>query len=85
MSSYTRDQLVELLEENVMTVTFRKISGDERVMRCTLKDDLLPVREQNKPSRTQSQHAVIVWDLDLSNWRSFRIDSLTCDPVVEAS
>ena len=34
--------LVEGLKKNVIKVTFTKVNGDERVMRCTLHDSILP-------------------------------------------
>ena len=38
----TRNELRDLLSENVLRVTFDKKNGEKRVMTCTLKKDYLP-------------------------------------------
>jgi hypothetical protein len=63
-----------VLHSNVVTVTFTKKDGGERVMRCTLDPERLPppvpLAEGKKP-RAEPKTAVRVFDLDLSEWRSF--------------
>ena len=45
----TRDNLMKLLTENVAVVTFLKLDGDERVMTCTLKEDIKPQAVKTDP------------------------------------
>lgn len=60
------------------TITFTKKDGSERVMRCTLRPDKLPVQEvkENANPRKQSDTAMAVYDLDAQGWRSFTIRSV---------
>jgi hypothetical protein len=73
--------LTEMLHTEEITVTFNKKDGTERVMRCTLKPEALPVVEgvvesTSKTTKTKTEDSLSVWDLDASGWRSFRWDSL---------
>jgi hypothetical protein len=68
------------LKNFVVTVTFIKKDGSERVMRCTLLKDLLPketVKEDTivKPKK-KSENTLSVYDLDVEGWRSFTIKSV---------
>lgn len=72
-----RDELVMLLSKNVAEVTFTKNNGEERVMRCTLRNDLVPSTDRKPGSkRSVSESVVPVWDLENNGWRSFRVDSV---------
>jgi hypothetical protein len=85
MSDYTVDplfidraELSRILKENVMIVDFRKADGTPRIMRCTLKSSYLPsISAPVKKARLHSNESISVWDVDLSAWRSFRIDSIS--------
>jgi hypothetical protein len=75
-----RDWLKGLLEENTVEVVFTKKDGTERVMNCTLKEDVLPIVqkeiEEDSITKTKAKDALAVWDVDASGWRSFRWDSI---------
>jgi len=73
----TKQKIKEALLENVCDIKFTKVDGTERVMRCTLKSDLVPAPE-HKPeqNRTVNESVLPVWDLEKKGWRSFRIDSV---------
>jgi hypothetical protein len=80
MTMFTRDGLIDMLRHNIVTVTFTKVNGDERVMKCTLRSELIPnasirngelVVEQKSTSNN-----VAVWDVDASGWRSFRVENV---------
>jgi len=63
------------------TVTFLKKDGTERVMRCTLKPELLPTKivDESKATtqkRPENNNVLPVWDLDQNAFRSFQINSL---------
>lgn len=75
--------LVEGLKRNVMRVTFTKVNGDERVMRCTLHDSVLPEQPISEIKKKENLDVLSVWDLDNSGWRSFRLDSIKEMKVVE--
>jgi hypothetical protein len=72
-----RKWLGEHLAYGPVTVTFEKKDGSLREMRCTLKD--VPQYERKIESETprkKNNEVMSVFDLDKSEWRSFRIDSI---------
>ena len=76
---FNRDGLVDMLRNNVVTVTFTKVTGEERVMVCTLLSEYIP----NAPKangeiviRESKNDTVSVWDINSSGWRSFRVASV---------
>lgn len=74
----TREEIIELLEVKTLKVTFTKVNGEERVMNCTLREDILPQEdgESEFDSRAHNPNVVPVWDVDKEGWRSFRLDNL---------
>ncbi len=77
MTIFTRDGLIDLLRHNVVSVTFTKVNGAERVMACTLQPSLIP----NAPTQNgelivegkSTSNNIAVWDINAQGWRSFRI------------
>ena len=63
-----------------VTVTFTKVDGTVRVMKCTLEADKLPVvelKEEAKPRKqSDSTKALRVFDLEKKEWRSFTIKNI---------
>jgi hypothetical protein len=76
---YDYNMLVDMLRKSVVTVTFTKVDGTERVMNCTLLPSFLPEEYRNNaPMLTESAPMTVsVWDVDVSGWRSFRLDTVT--------
>jgi len=70
-----RETLLEILQADTPTVTFTKQNGDERVMRCTLREDLVPATKGNL-GRPENLNVIRVFDLDLNSWRSFKVASV---------
>lgn len=77
----TRQELLELLSDEIIDITFDKLSGDERTMRCTLIPELLPpAQRDDKLSQTKIRNledkVFVVWAVDIepNAWRSFRYD-----------
>jgi hypothetical protein len=67
----------ELLENNVLCVTFTKKDGTTREMRCTKNLDLIPADKLPKGvARNKTSTAVNVFDLDNQDWRSFLPESV---------
>ncbi len=76
---FNKDNLNELLRNNVATVTFTKVDGSERVMRCTLLKEYIPnaaTKDQNVVSEETTNLNMSVWDVEAAGWRSFRINSV---------
>lgn len=88
---YQRDTLLKDLRSNVVEVSFTKVNGDNRVMRCTLMPRLLPETyvksldeqaEENKFHK-ENPNVIAAWDVQVGGWRSFRIDSVTYAQVID--
>ncbi len=61
-----------------VVVTFEKLDGEMRVMRCTLNDDLIPSDNSVQQNGGVMKKPDIpgpfaVWDLDKEGWRSFHL------------
>ena len=78
-----KHELKEMLVNGVHTVTFVKVDGTERTMKCTLLPEYLPTNvapgqqllTESLP-RAESPDTLAVWDVDAKGWRSFRLDSI---------
>ena len=72
--------LLEMLKMHELEVTFKKASGEVRVMTATLIPEKLPRVEQysqsDKKPRTPSRTSCSVFDTEAQDWRSFRWDSI---------
>jgi hypothetical protein len=87
-NNLSEQNILELLHESVCEVTFKKVDGELRVMQCTLKADLLPVKQTLtedsalKTPRTKAPGVISAWSLDRQDWRSFRINNvITVTPL----
>jgi hypothetical protein len=79
--SLTYQEIVDTLREGVVNLSFTKVKdGEVRNMKATLVSDLIPADKMPKTDANanteKNQLAVRVFDLDLADWRSFRVDSL---------
>ena len=77
----TRQELLDLLRDKIVSITFDKLNGDERTMRCTLIPEVLPKADkEDKLSQTRVRNledaVFVVWSLEANAWRSFRYDRL---------
>lgn len=64
------------MHENV-TITFVKKDGSNRVMKCTLREDIIPTEKAPKgTARSHPADSLAVFDKEASDWRSFRFDSI---------
>ncbi len=73
----TLDELNNQLRESVLVVTFNKLDGDERIMTCTKKFELIPESSRPKTDKEPPKGNVTVWDLNAKGWRSFKYDRVT--------
>ena len=73
-----REEMVEGLKENLMQITFTKLDGTTRVMRCTLHKSMTEfVNEATKAKFPTNEEVIPVWDIENQAWRSFRVASVT--------
>lgn len=54
------------------TITFTKVDGNTRTMKCTLNEALLPKREITQSTRPVNEDVQTVFDIELNQWRSFK-------------
>jgi hypothetical protein len=77
----TKEELIKLLKQKVVTVKFKKKDDSIRKMVCTLSEDYLPepeeiIESQEKKTKKENPNTLPVWDLEKLAWRSFRVDSV---------
>ena len=76
----SRTKLKNLLRKKIVTITFTKVDGSKRVMKATLKDDLIDYEPKDSKDtekvRKENKDILSVQDIDANGWRSFRLDSL---------
>ena len=70
----TREELVNLLKESIVTITFLKKDGTKRAMKATLQDSFIPTLKGSNHKRNNDVIPVI--DTEINQWRSFRLDSI---------
>lgn len=81
MNEDEKNVLSERLKNEVVSVKFKKLSGDDRVMQCTLQESVIPKTVKDdamsqKKVRAVSPEVCSVWDTEANGWRSFRWDSI---------
>jgi hypothetical protein len=81
MGLFTHSELVNLLQNNVVRVVFTKVDGSTRSLRGTLQPSYLPENDRSSSGSLLtegdgSSERVSVFDLDLNEWRSFRVSSV---------
>lgn len=88
---FDRDTVLKDLRKNVVEVTFKKVDGTTRVMRCTLMPDHLPKsfnesvdeQKQEQNFHSENRNVIAAWDVQKGGWRSFRIDSVEYLQVID--
>jgi hypothetical protein len=83
-----KEDLKNLLAQNVLVVDFLKLNGDKRVMTCTLRDDMKPRATKDdalsqKKVREVSDAVISVWDVNAKGWRSFRYERINSVDIVD--
>lgn len=78
---FTKETIAGMLRDSVVTVTFTKVDGTERVMKCTLMSEYVPTTGNSASNQVLLQESgndsnISVWDVESNGWRSFRISSV---------
>lgn len=70
--------IVEALREGTVHLQFKKVNGDLRNMVATLQQDLIPEEDIPVEGKERKEHPdiVVLYDLEVKGWRSFRIENL---------
>jgi hypothetical protein len=76
-----RSDVISLLKNEIVDVEFKKLSGDVRVLTCTLNPAVLPplheeIASHQKKVREINPEVCAVFDTINQGWRSFRWDSV---------
>lgn len=72
----TEADLNKILREEILTVTFLKLDGDQRVMTCTKSWNYIPEANRPTTAKEAKNGTVNVWDLNANGWRSFKYDRI---------
>jgi len=81
MNEEEKNLLSERLKTETVTVRFKKVSGEERTMVCTLQESVIPPATKEDPLSQKKVRAVSpevcsVWDIEANGWRSFRWENV---------
>lgn len=80
MVDLSRDDMLGMLREGVVSLSFEKVKdGLVREMKATLNMSSIPEDKMPKSGsvdQTNSDTTLRVFDTDIQEWRSFRIDKL---------
>lgn len=81
MIKFDRDNVMRDLRDHVAEVLFKKLDGSPRRMRCTLMPNHLPgnfnaEHLEEMAQREENKQTVVVWDIDVNNWRSFHVANI---------
>jgi hypothetical protein len=83
MNIFDKEWLTTMLKQHHMEITFTKINGEQRVMPCTLKADMLPqVVKESTRTKEPNPNTLAVYVTDINQWRSFRVDSVTAVKMI---
>jgi len=88
--TYTKQEVSKLLTEGKYKVTFTKVDGSKREMKCTLLPEVLKpyieeiearkkqLLEEGKEviQRPENPNVLSVIDLEKNAWRSFKLDTV---------
>jgi len=85
MKKFNKQEISEMLQSGVKTVSFTKVNKEVRHMDCTLLAAYmpmpLPITENSEPAKLKrtkapNEHTLSVWDVRAKGWRSFRIENV---------
>ena len=75
-----RGYIKDMLQVDILKVTFTKKDGTLRDMYCTLQNEFIPEHKEyhieTVVKREKNMSVLSVFDVEKADWRSFRIDSI---------
>jgi len=74
-----KEQIESLLAKSVVTVTFKKVNGDLRIMDCTTNMQFVPPSSwpaNGKSEVSNSDKTIRVYDVKAEGWRSFLVENV---------
>lgn len=77
MDTLSKSNIVNMLHNGIINVKFTKKDGTERVMKCTLLENIIkPYEKTTEREKKVNEDILSVWDVEKDAWRSFRYDSI---------
>ena len=73
----SKESIQNLLRNFVAVITFTKKDGTERVMKCTLKQDIaIPHERKTERVKEPKDDLLPVWDIEASAWRTITVPNI---------
>ena len=73
----SRADLTTSLRVRDAEITFTKKDGTERIMKCTLRENVaIPYEKKTDRTREGIENILPVWDLEANGWRSVNIETI---------
>lgn len=80
MNKLYPENVKAILRAAICSVKFTKVNGEERTLRCTLRQEYLPERKEANKEAAKTDAAdpnvINVYEVDLQAWRSFRLERM---------
>jgi hypothetical protein len=80
MITMSREEVVARLQEGIKSFKFLKADGTERPMKATLNFDIIPEESHPKSGKASQSESVTnlvkAFDVEMGQWRSFKVDQL---------
>jgi hypothetical protein len=74
---HVRRILIDILVEDTIMVEFKKVSGENRVMQCTLNPDMLKNKKHIVDApKNKNMETIRVFDMGKDDWRSFKLETI---------
>lgn len=76
-----KSELINKLQNSTVEIEFKKLNGETRNMKCTLREGIIPKASKSDTlSQTKvrkvSPEVLVVWDVNKNDWRSMRWDNI---------
>jgi len=80
MLTLNKYELKQILVNEVKTIVFTKVNGEERQMECTLISSYFPEIKKEPEllleNKKENDNLIIVWSIKDNGWRSIKLDSI---------
>jgi hypothetical protein len=76
VENITKEQLLKILKEQEVFVSFENKDGEQRRMLCTLKPSYLTEYQSKGTSKKDNDNIIYVWDIEVKGFRAFNINKL---------
>jgi hypothetical protein len=72
-----RQELASSLRKSDGEILFTKKDGTDRLMKCTLREEVaIPYEKKTERTRESKPEILPVWDLEAAAWRSVNINTI---------